>query len=123
MNEAIINQVLIPVLATILTGVFSYIGMRIKSIYEEKVDTEVKKQIVNATVQYVEQVYSKLKGEEKLKKAIETASAWLNDKGIYVSEAELTILLEAAVNGFTTEFEMNKEFKDGKSCKTLKEGE
>ena len=113
--EAIINQVLIPVLATILTGVFSYIGMRIKSIYEEKVDTEVKKQIVNATVQYVEQVYSKLKGEEKLKKAIETASAWLNDKGIYVSEAELTVLLEAAVNGFTTEFEMNKEFKDGKS--------
>ena len=123
MNEAIINQVLIPVLATILTGVFSYIGMRIKSIYEEKVDTEVKKQIVNATVQYVEQVYSKLKGEEKLKKAIETASTWLNDKGIYVSEAELTVLLEAAVNGFTTEFEMNKEFKDGKSCKTLKEGE
>ena len=36
MNEAIINQVLIPVLATILTGVFSYIGMRIKSIYESR---------------------------------------------------------------------------------------
>ena len=120
--EQIINQVLFPVLATVLTAVFSYIGMKLKSLYEEKVNTDIKKKIVEDTVKYIEQVYANLDGKEKLKEAIATASSWLEDRGIHVGTAELTVLIEAAVNALTADFELNKEIKKDK-VQTLKEGE
>lgn len=98
----VLNQfidILLPVLATALTAVFSYIGVKIKSIIQEKADTETKQKIVESTVKYVEQVFKDINSEEKLEKALETASSWLTEKGITVSETELRVLIEAAVNG------------------------
>ena len=46
---AITNQLidlLLPILATFLTGLFTYIGTRLKKIYEEKVNTETAKTVV-----------------------------------------------------------------------------
>lgn len=46
----------------------------------------------------VNQIYYDLDGPEKLQKAIESASEMLAAKGITVTELELRMLLEAAVN-------------------------
>lgn len=95
-----IQPYLLEIIVAILTGVASFIGIKIKKVYEDHVNTKTKKDVVETTVKYVEQVYKDIHGEEKLNKAKEKALEWLNEKGISVSDTELEILIEAAVNGF-----------------------
>lgn len=96
----IIEENLIPIIATFLTGVLSYVGIKIKSIYEKYVATKTKKEIVCLTVDYVEQVYknSLITSEEKYTKCKEKAIEWLNKENLKVSDTELEILIESAVN-------------------------
>ncbi len=96
----LIQPYLLEVLGVVLTGVVTYIGLQIKKLYEKHIDTQVKKDIVDSTVKYVEQVYKDIHGEEKLNKAKDKALEWLNEKGITISDTELEILIEATVNGF-----------------------
>lgn len=96
----IIQPYLMEILIAILTGVASFIGVKIKKVYEEYINTKIKKDIVDSTVKYIEQVFKNIHGEEKLELAKEKALEWLNEKGIAVSETELEILIEASVNGF-----------------------
>ena len=90
-------QILLPILATFLTGLFTYIGTRLKSAYEQKVNTETAKVVVENAVRFVEQVYKDLHGKEKLEKAVEQVSQILASKGINLSEAEINMLIESAV--------------------------
>ena len=92
-------QILLPILATFLTGLFTYIGTRIKNAYEQKVNTETAKVVVENAVRFVEQVYKDLHGKEKLEKAVEQVSQVLASKGINLSEAEINMLIESAVYG------------------------
>lgn len=95
---SIINTVitiLLPVLATLLTSVVSLLISKMKS----KINSEMGEQVINNVVKYVEQVYKDLNGEEKLQKALETASLTLNEKGIKIGETELRTLVESAVYG------------------------
>lgn len=99
---AITNQlidIVLPILATFLTGLFTYIGTRLKKVYEEKVNNETAKTVVDNAVRYVEQVYKDLHGEEKLEKAMEQVSQVLVSKGISISDAEIYMLIESAVYG------------------------
>lgn len=93
----VIKEALIPILAATLTAVFSYVGLRLKATYEKFVTTKEKEAVIKNTVQYVEQVFGALKGVEKLEKAKVTALDWLGEKGIEISDAELTILIESSV--------------------------
>ena len=99
-NE-ILSTYLIPMLATILTAIASYVGLQIKKLYEKKINTETKKAIVSDVVKMVEQVYKDIHGQEKLQNALERASEILNEKGLTVSETELKTLLESAVYGLS----------------------
>lgn len=102
MDTEILQQVLsilLPALATLIAGWFAVLGNKIKTAYEEKINTQIKKQVVQSTVEYVEQVYKAMGGEEKLQKAIEQATIILCEKGIIISEIELRMLIEAAVYG------------------------
>lgn len=95
---AIINTmitILLPVLATGLTSVISLLVLKMRS----KINSEIGDQVINTTVKYVQQVYKDCNGEEKLQKAIETASATLKEKGIKMGEIELRTLIESAVYG------------------------
>lgn len=101
-NNEILNQfiqILLPILATFLTGLFTYIGNRLKKVYEEKVNNETAKAIVTDAVKFVEQVYSDLSGREKLEKATEQVSEVLQSKGIKITPAEINMLIESAVYG------------------------
>lgn len=95
-----IQPYLLEVIVAILTGIATYIGTRVKKLYEEKVNTETKEKVVSTVVNAVEQLYKDLKGEEKLNKCIENATEMLNEKGITVTELELRMLIESIVNSF-----------------------
>lgn len=95
-----IQPYILEIIVAILTGVASFIGMKVKKVYEEYVNTKTKKEVVDTTVKYVEQVYKDIHGQEKLNKAKDKALEWLKEKGINISDVELEILIEASVNGF-----------------------
>ena len=101
-NNEILNQIiqiLLPILATALTALFTYIGTALKRAYEEKINNETAKAIVNDAVKFVEQVYSDLSGKEKLEKATQQVSEILQSKGINITPAEINMLIESAVYG------------------------
>ena len=93
MKEIIMNIIPI-VLATV--GTF-LIGL-IKAKYSQYVNTDTKKEIAMLTVRYVEQVFTTLHGKDKLEKAKIAFVNVMNEKGIKISESEIDMLLEAAVN-------------------------
>ena len=78
-------DILLPILATFLTGLFTYLGTKIKSAYEKKVNTETAKTVVQDVVKFVEQVYTDLHGKEKLQKAIEETSKILPSNGTTIT--------------------------------------
>lgn len=96
----ILQPYLLEIIVAILTGIASFIGSRIKKLYEEKVNTETKEKVVKTVVNAVEQVYKNLSGKDKLEICIENATELLNEKGIKISELELRLIIEAVVNSF-----------------------
>ena len=88
------------ILYTVLTAVASFIGLKVKGIYEKYINDKTKKSVVDSTVKYVEQLYKDLKGEEKLAKAKENILALLNEKNITITELEMDVLIEATCNSF-----------------------
>ena len=106
LNE-LFGTYLIPAVVTVVGAIASWVGVQLKKLYTEKVNTKEKQEVVQSTVTYIQQVYWDLKGEEKLEKAVETASDWLTSKGINVSDSELRVLIESAV------YNMKKGFESG----------
>lgn len=99
----VINEYGLQILGTILTGIASFVGLKIKSIYEKYINDKTKKSVVESTVKYVEQIYTDLHGEEKLNKALESAIEILNEKGITITDLELRVLIESVCNSFKNE--------------------
>lgn len=101
-NNEILNQfiqILLPILATAITALFTYIGTALKKAYEEKINNETAKAVVTDAVKFVEQVYNDLSGKEKLEKATQQVSEILTSKGIKITPAEINMLIESAVYG------------------------
>lgn len=101
MKEILIELIsnILPILATAIGGIIAYMGNKIKKYYDEKYKTETIDKILKSTVDYVEQVFTDLKGKEKLDKARGVALNRLKNKGIDIDEIELTIIIEAFVRG------------------------
>lgn len=95
-----IVEAIMPYVVTIVTAIAGYVAVVIKNKITEKLNTQTKKEVAEATVNYIQQVYASLNGEEKLQKALDTVITWLNEKGISTTEAEARILIEAAIKGF-----------------------
>ena len=98
MWEEIVSTYLIPALMTILTGVATWLGTKIKKVIEEKAKNEKVKDIIYDVVKYVQQTSKDLTGSEKFEIAVRESTKWLNSKGIYVSDLELKIMIESTVN-------------------------
>lgn len=99
-----INEYGTTILYAILTFVGGYIGLCAKNIADKYINDKVKKSVAKTVVQFVEQVYKDLHGEEKLNTALSTASEMLAEKGIHVSDLELRALIEAALAEFNGAF-------------------
>lgn len=91
---------IVAMLVAILTGVASFIGTKIKKLYEEKVNDDTKRKVVKTVVNAVEQLYKDLSGNEKLIKAQKNIVEMLNEKGITISELEMKMLIEEVCNSF-----------------------
>jgi hypothetical protein len=96
-------------LYVVVTGVFAYIGVQVKALADKYLNDKTKKDVAKTVVQAVEQIYKDLHGEEKLNKALESASEMLAEKGIVVTELEMRMLIEAAVAEFNKAFEEKTE--------------
>lgn len=98
----LLNQlidILLPILATFLTGLFTYLGTKLKAAYEQKVQTETAETVIKNVVKFIQQTCKDLDGEAKLKKAISEASTILASKGIELTDTEINMLIESAVYG------------------------
>lgn len=94
-----------PTLAiTILCAIFGTLGHVAKNIYANHVNDDTKQSVARVVVQFVEQAWQALHGEEKLNKALETAEALLKKKGIAFDAEEMKVLIEAAVSEFNDAF-------------------
>lgn len=82
---------------TIFSAVLAFIGTRIRSIYEDHVKSKEKRQVVKDCVLMVEQIYTDIHGKEKFEKAKESIISILNEKGIPITDLEMDVLIEAAV--------------------------
>ena len=99
----LLQPYLMEIVVTILTAIATYIGAKIKKIYEEKANDETKRKVVSTVVKAVEQLYKDLKGDEKLEKAKEAVLEMLNEKGIAITELEMNMLIEEVCNSFKKE--------------------
>jgi hypothetical protein len=95
----------------VVTGVFAYIGVQVKALADKYLNDKAKRDVAKTVVQAIEQIYKDLHGEEKLNKALESASEMLAEKGITVTELEMRMLIEAALAEFNKAFETKSDEK------------
>ena len=107
-----INQYGMQILYAIITAIAGYIGIVVKNLCKKYINDKTKAAVAKTAVQFVEQVYKDLHGEDKLNAALDAASEMLAEKGITVTELEMRVLIEAAVGEFNNAF--NTSGKDGK---------
>lgn len=88
------------IIYAVLTALAGFIASQIKKIYQEKIDNQTKKDVVETCVKAVEQLYRDLHGAEKLEKAKANILTMLAQKGIEISEIEMDMLIEAVVAEF-----------------------
>ena len=109
-----VDQYGMEILYAIITAVAGYIGIVVKNLYTKYINDKTKQAVAKTAVQFVEQVYKDLHGEEKLNEALTAASEMLTEKGISFSPLELRVLVEAAVGEFNNAFQKaaNTEVKE-----------
>lgn len=81
-----------------LTVIFCLLGERFGKLYRASCGDETKKNIAALCVKATEQVFAGYSGETKNDKAREGILSLLAQRGIEISEEELSILIESAVN-------------------------
>lgn len=104
MIAEIINLYGAEIIGTILVTLFGIFGMIAKKMAVKYLDTDTKRTLAKVVVQFVEQTYTSLHGEAKLKAALDVFAQLLNEKGIDASVTEMKVLLEAAVAEFNGAF-------------------
>lgn len=83
----------------VVIGILIYaITKKIKEIFKKQLENDTIKNVIHSTVRYIEQVYKDIHGEDKLNKAKEVVFEVLGKYGINISDKELEILIESAVN-------------------------
>jgi hypothetical protein len=104
MFEEFINAYGLQLAWLVITAIAGYVGLVAKDLATKYLNDKTKRAIAKTVVQFVEQVYKDLHGEEKLNAAMVAFSDMLAERGIHVSELEMRVLLEAAVAEFNGVF-------------------
>ena len=96
----LLSTYVLPVLAAALTALAGFVGTQIKNLYRRWVDDKTKEAVVRTCVKAVEQLYRDLGGPEKLERAKAGIRQMLEEKGIFISELEMEMLIESVVAEF-----------------------
>lgn len=100
----IINMYGAEIIGTLLLALAGIFGMIAKNLAAKYLDTDTKRTLAKVVVQFVEQAYKNLHGDDKLNAALVAFSDLLAEKKINATEAEMRILIEAAVAEFNEVF-------------------
>ena len=109
MFAEIINEYGAEILGTLLLAMAGIFGMIAKNMVAKYLDTDTKRTLAKVVVQFVEQVYKNLHGEDKLNAALTVFAEMLIKKNIDASELEMKVLIEAAVAEFNNAFQKSAE--------------
>ena len=101
----ILKSSALEIISIILSGIFAFIALKLKTYLKAKLDTEEKKNVAKMAVTLVEQTFKELHGEDKYNEAVKYVSHVLAEKGISVTETEIKLLIESALG------EANKVFE------------
>lgn len=104
MIREIINMYGVEIIGTLLVALAGIVAMVAKNMAAKYLDTNTKRTLAKVVVQFVEQAYKHLHGEDKLNAALAALSDLLAEKKIYATEAEMKVLIEAAVAEFNEVF-------------------
>jgi hypothetical protein len=104
MFNEIIKEIILYILGLAIPVVFGWLGVQLKKLAAKYLDNLEKKAVARTVVQFVEQVFTDLHGEEKLHAALNRAAELLAEKGIKFSALEMETLIEAAVAEFNEAF-------------------
>ena len=104
MFTEIINLYGAEIVGTLLLAMAGIFGMIAKNMAAKYLDTDTKRTLAKVVVQFVEQAYKDLHGEEKLNAALAVLADMLRDKKINATELEMQVLIEAAVAEFNEVF-------------------
>lgn len=99
-----INSYGLQLMYMAITAIAGYLGIVAKNLFTKYINDKTKEKVAKTAVQFVEQVYKDLHGEDKLNAALSAASEMLAEKGITITELELRVLIEAAVAEFNEAF-------------------
>ena len=105
----IINTYGAEIIGTLLVTLFGVFGMVFKKMVAKYLDTDTKRTMAKIVVQFVEQTYKDLHGQDKLEKALVALSELLAEKNIEASVYELHVLIEAAVAEFNEAFKREEK--------------
>lgn len=114
MND-VINQIMpyvISIVSIILGAVSLWIGNKVNAFMEKnKIYDALKANqlIVKASVEYAEQVFQALDGQEKFNIAKQKALEIFNERGIVIGENELDALIEQSVIQFKEGMKRDKK--------------
>lgn len=100
----IINMYGAEILGTLLLALAGIFGMVAKNLASKYLDTDTKRTLAKVVVQFVEQAYKHLHGEDKLNAALAVLAEMLQEKKIHATELEMKVLIEAAVAEFNEVF-------------------
>lgn len=106
-----INQYGMNILYTAVMAIAGYVGIVVKNLFTKYVNDKTKRAVAKSAVQFVEQVYKDIHGEDKLEAALECAGEMLAEKGITITALELRVLIEAAVAEFNDAFNKDENVK------------
>lgn len=107
-REQIVKAALELVSAAVL-ALFGWLGVQAKNLYKRYVNTDIKRAVVWDAVQFVEQVYKSIHGQDKFNAAMHEAEEILQEMGIPITETELRTLIESAVKTMNDNFAKRDE--------------
>lgn len=111
-NEEIFGAYVLPAIVSLLAAAAAFVGAQLKRLYEKYINDKTKQSVVRTCVKAVEQLYHDLGGPEKLEKAKASAVEMLNEKGIPITDLELSMLIESAVSEFNYGFSQTIEAQE-----------
>ena len=111
-HEEIFGAYVLPAIVSLLAAAAAFVGAQIKRLYEKYVNDKTKQSVARTCVKAVEQLYHDLGGPEKLEKAKASAVEMLNEKGIPITDLELSMLIESAVSEFNYGFSQTFEVEE-----------
>ena len=111
-HEEIFGAYVLPAIVSLLAAAAAFAGNQLKRLYEKYINDKTKQSVVRTCVKAVEQLYHDLGGPEKLEKAKASAVEMLNEKGIPITDLELSMLIESAVSEFNYGFAQTVEVEE-----------